>query len=135
MTQPFTCNRARDAFAAFPRPARETLMAVRTLIYDIADTLPVGRIAETTKWGQPSYSTPETKSATPIRLGVTKSGQAAIFTHCQSSVMSDFRALASVDLEFDGNRALHLPRHQPPPLDELAPLIRAALTYRLKTSK
>lgn len=135
MTQSFTRNCVRDAFAAFPRPARDTLMAIRTLIYDIADTLPVGRIEESIKWGQPSYSTPETKSATPIRLGVTKSGQAAIFTHCQSSVMSDFRALAPVDLEFDGNRAVHLPHHQPPPLDDLAPLIRAALTYRLKPSK
>lgn len=131
MKQPFSSAAARDAFAAFPQPARDALLGVRTLIYDIGATLPVGRIEESTKWGQPSYNTPDTKSATPIRLGLSKAGDPAIFTYCQSSVMGDFRALAPPHLQFDGNRAVHLPVDQPPPLDELTPLIRAALTYRL----
>ncbi len=106
-------------------------MALRALIYDIAATLPVGRIEESTKWGQPSYATPDTKAATPIRLGLTKSGEVAVLTHCQTTVIGDFRALESPDMRFDGNRALLLPADQPPPLDEIAPLIRAALTYHL----
>ena len=106
-------------------------MCLRALIYDIAATLPVGRLEESTKWGQPSYATPDTKSATPIRLGLTKSGDVAVFTHCQTTVMGDFRALAPPDMRFDGNRALLLSADQPPPLDEIAPLIRAALTYHL----
>jgi hypothetical protein len=135
MTQAFTSSAARDAFAAFPQPARTTLMAVRAMIFDIAATLPadqnVGRIEESTKWGQPSYATPDTKSATPIRLGLSKAGDPAIFTHCQSTVMGDFRDLAAPNLKFDGNRAVFLPIGHPPKLDEFAPLIRAALTYRL----
>lgn len=131
MTHPFASPAARDAFAAFPQPARDTLMTLRTMIYDIGATLPVGRIEESTKWGQPSYATPDTKSATPIRLGLTKAGDAAIFTHCQSTVMADFRALEPANMVFDGNRAVHIPADQPALLNELAPLIRAALTYRL----
>ncbi len=131
MTQPFASPAARDAFAAFPQPARDTLLALRAMIYDIGAALPVGRIEESTKWGQPSYATPDTKSATPIRLGLSKAGDPAIFTHCQSTVMADFRALAPANMHFDGNRAVHIPANQPSALDELAPLIRAALTYRL----
>ena len=114
-----------------PNDARETLLSIRALIYDIGAALPVGRIEESLKWGQPSYATPDTKAATPIRLGVAKSGVPAIFTHCQSTVMSDFQAICSPDFIFDGNRALHLPPDNLPDLNALTPLIRAALTYRL----
>ena len=127
----FTSATARDAFDAFPQPARDTLLSLRTMIYDIAATLPVGKIEESTKWGQPSYATPDTKAATPIRLGLSKSGEPSIFTHCQSTVMGDFRTLAPPTLRFDGNRAVHLPVDDAAVLDELVPLIRAALTYRL----
>ncbi|AKS47008.1 hypothetical protein SAMN05444287_2133 [Octadecabacter temperatus] len=131
MTQPFASPAVRDAFAAFPQPAHDTLMSLRAMIYEIGETLPIGRIEESTKWGQPSYATPKTNLATPIRLGLSKAGDPAVFTHCQTTVMSDFRALAPANMAFDGNRAVHLPVHSPPNLNELAPLIRAALTYRL----
>lgn len=131
MTRPFASPAARDAFATFPQPARETLMALREMIYEIAKPLPIGRLEESTKWGQPSYATPDSKIATPIRLGLSKSGDPAIFTHCQTTVMGDFRALAPANMVFDGNRAVQLPADRSPNLEELAPLIRAALTYRL----
>lgn len=131
MKHPFQSPAVRAAFDAVPPDARTGLLTLRDLIFDTADELPVGRVAESLKWGQPSYATPDTKSATPIRLGVVKSGDLAIFTHCQSTVMGDFRNLAPPDMQFDGNRALHLPANRPIPLAELTPLIRAALTYRL----
>ncbi|MGJ8610082.1 MAG: DUF1801 domain-containing protein [Octadecabacter sp.] len=131
MTPPILSPAADAAYADIPQPARDILMALRALIFEVAATLPVGRVEETTKWGQPSYATPDTKSATPIRLGITKSGDVAVFTHCQTTVMGDFRALAPPDMRFDGNRAVLLPADQPPSLDEIAPLIRAALTYHL----
>jgi hypothetical protein len=60
-------------------------MAVRAMIFDIDAALPVdlnvGRVEESTKWGQLSYATPDTKSTTPIRLGPSKAGDPAIFTH------------------------------------------------------
>lgn len=131
MSHPVATPAVTAVFDNLAPPVRAHLLILRALIFDIAATLPVGRIEESLKWGQPSYTTPDTKSATPIRLGVTKGGDVAIFTHCQSSVMSDFRALAPPDMRFDGNRALHLSPDQPVPADAVAPLIRAALTYRL----
>ena len=131
MKHPFHNPAVARVFADMPEDKRAHLLALRTLIFDTAEGVPVGRIEESLKWGQPSYATPDTKAATPIRLGITKTDDIAIFTHCQSSVMSDFRALAPTDMQFDGNRALHLPADTPLPLDEITPLIRAALTYRL----
>ena len=131
MTPPVPTPTAQAAFDAMPEPARDTLLKIRTMIYRLAADLPVGRIEETLKWGQPSYATPDTKAATPIRLGVTKTGTPAIFTHCQSSVMADFQSICGTGFTFDGNRALHLPADALPPLDNLAPLLRAALTYRI----
>ena len=81
--------------------------------------------------GQPSYTTPDTRAATPIRLAGTKFDRVAILTHCQSTVMSDFRALAPPELQFDGNRALHLDPTTAVLINKITPLIRAALTYRL----
>lgn len=121
----------RTAIDAAPMAARAHLSALRELIYETANTLPECRIAESLKWGQPSFTTADTKAATPIRIGVTKDGDVAVFTHCQSTAMSDFRALAPSDLRFDGNRALVLDIHTPLPIDAIVPLIRAALTYRV----
>lgn len=131
MKHPFQSAAVQAKFDSFTPARRAGLLTLRDLIYDTAATLPVGRIEESLKWGQPSYATPDTKAATPIRLGIAKNGDLAIFTHCQSTVMSDFRALAPPDMHFEGNRALHLAADAPIASDAVAPLIRAALTYRL----
>ena len=131
MQHPFHSPSVQAAYHAFDPAPRAILLTLRALIYDTAKTLPVGRVEETLKWGQPSYATPDTRAATPIRLGVTKSGDVGIFTHCQSTVMSDFRALAPPKMRFDGNRALLLPPSEPIVINDITPLIRAALSYRL----
>ena len=131
MQHPFQTPAIKAAFAAFDADQRTGLLALRAHIFETAATLPIGRVEESLKWGQPSYNTPDTRAATPIRLGTTKAGDIAIFTHCQSTVMSDFRALAPANMRFDGNRALHVSPSHPIPLDDITPLIRAALTYRL----
>jgi hypothetical protein len=131
MQHPYQTPAIKAAFVSFHPAFRDRILDLRDLIFDTAATLPVGRVEESLKWGQPSYNTPDTRAATPIRLGVTKAGDIGVFTHCQSSVMSDFRALAPTDMRFDGNRALHLDPSNALPLADIAPLIRAALTYRL----
>lgn len=131
MSHPAPTPTVQAAFDAMPSVPRTQLMALRSHILDIAATLPVGQIAESLKWGQPSYATPHTKAGTPVRLALTKDGDIAVLTHCQTTVMSDFRALAPPDMRFDGNRALLLDPAAPLPLGEITPLITAALTYRL----
>ena len=131
MSHPAPSPVVAAALAQLTQPQRGHLMTLRALIYDIAATLPDCRIAEQIKWGQPSYTTADTNAATPLRLGITKTGDVAIFTLCQTTVMSNFRALAPQDMRFDGNRAVLMAPDAPLPLDAIAPLIRAALTYRL----
>lgn len=131
MPHPKPTPATQGAFDKANPAARAHMLTLRDLIFDIASELPVGAVEESLKWGQPSYATSDTKSGTPIRLAVTKDGDVAVLTHCQTTVMSDFRALAPPDMRFDGNRALHLSPADPIPLGAIAPLIRAALTYRL----
>ena len=115
MKHPFQTPAVAKAFDTMPRDNRAHIVALRTLIFDTGAALLVGRIEESLKWGQPSYNTPDSKAATPIRLGITKTGDIAVFTHCQATVMSDFRALAPADMRFDGNRALLLDADKPFP--------------------
>lgn len=127
---PFRDPEVARAFAAFPEDARAPLLTLRALIFQVAAETPAaGRIEETLRWGQPAYLTPETRSGTTLRLGVPKSGGYAIYTHCRTSLISEFRALFPDDVTYEGNRALHMPVTAAPPMDMLRLLIGAALTY------
>lgn len=116
------------AIDAQPPAARAALLHLRTLIYQVAATLPIGPLSESLKWGQPSFTTAK---STPIRLATTKDGDIALLAHCQSTVISDFRAIAPPDMRFDGNRALLLKAENLPPDAAIIPLIHGALAYRL----
>ncbi|MFA8387161.1 MAG: DUF1801 domain-containing protein [Pelagibaca sp.] len=119
-----------DALDGMPQPVRNALHHLRGLIFDVAATSPaVGAVTETLKWGQPSFVVP---TGTPVRLGVSKSGVPALFVHCQTTVVSDARAVFGTDLSFEGNRAVLVPMGEPFPDAALRQVIHAALTYRLK---
>lgn len=95
------------AFEAFPALKRKKLLRLRDLIFEVAKSDGrVGPLQETLKWGQPSYLTATTKSGTAIRLALTKTGECALFTHCQTSVMSDFRSQFPDAFAYEDNRAL-----------------------------
>ncbi len=134
MTQPpFQDPAVEAAFAAFPAPVRGSLLSLRGLIFSTAAEHPkVGRLQETLKWGQPAYLTPETRSGSTIRLGVPKDGGFALYAHCQTTLISDFRSLFPDDFAFDGNRAVLFKDGDPLPAAPLRLLIASALTYHLK---
>jgi len=118
------------AFEAVPAEPRAVLLHVRALIFEIAAGLPdAARMSETLKWGQPSYAVP---TGTPLRLGLTRDGQPALFAHCQTRVVADARAVLDTALEFEGNRAILVPMDRPFPDAALRQVIHAALTYRLR---
>lgn len=130
---PFEDPAVAACFDAFAPEARKGLMVLRGVIFEEAARLPqIERLQETLKWGQPAYLTPDVRAATTIRLGVPRSGGFALFTHCQSSVMADFRALFGDRFTFDGNRAIHFEDAADLPLAPIAALVRGALTYHLK---
>lgn len=120
----------KAAFEAFSPPVFEGVMRLRDLVFEVAHETPeAGAIEEALRWGQPSYLTPETKSGTTIRLGPSKVGGFAIFTHCQSRVIPAFRELVGDAFCYDGNRAVLFRDVGDIQVAPLAILIRHALTY------
>src|SRR5471032_2914062 len=96
-------------FAAYPKPLKAKLLAVRRLIFDTAAaTKGVGALEETLKWGQPSYLTSQTKSGSTIRIDQVKSTphQYAVYFHCQTDLVATFRKLYPTELRFGGNRSI-----------------------------
>ena len=129
----FADPNVEQVFATIPESERGGLLILRQLIFDVAaHTEGVGEIQETLKWGQPAYLTPQTKSGSTIRLGISKQGGFAIYTHCQTTIMSEFQNIFPTEFEYEGNRAIHFQSAQNLPLDSLKLLISRALTYHLR---
>lgn len=129
---PFEDPAVEAVFAAYPEPEQKNLLLIRDRIFRIAKkTAGVGRLLETLKWGQPAYLTPETKSGSTIRLGLPKTGGYAVFVHCQTTILSDFKQVFPDDFAYDGNRAVHFDVDHPPEFLKLDMLINGALTYHL----
>lgn len=127
---PFDNPNVEQVFAEYPEEARNGLFQLRQLIFDVAArTEAVGKLEETLKWGQPAYLTPETKSGSTIRLGLTKTDKIAIYTHCQTSLIADFQTLFPDDFIYEGNRAIHFETHATLPVEKLELFIKSALTY------
>lgn len=133
MTTAFDDPNVERVFAESPDAVRPSLMQLREMIFEVAaQTEGVGEIQETLKWGQPSYLTPETESGSTIRLGLPKQGGFAIYTHCQTTILSDFQTIFPDDFVYEGNRAIHFRPNENLPLDKLELLVKGALTYHLK---
>ncbi len=117
------------AFAAFPQDAQARLAEIRQLIFDVANAEGVGPLTETLKWGQPSYLTEATKAGTTVRLGQPDEATVALYVHCQTTLVDQYRERYADTLAFDGNRAVVIPIKGPLPADALAGAIALALTY------
>lgn len=129
----FASPEVEAAFLAFEPGARAGLFALRRLIFETAaQTAGVGRVAEALRWGQPAYLTPETRAGGTIRLGAPKQGGFALYVHCRTTLLSDFRALFPTGFDYEGDRAIRF--RAGCAIDEAAVgvLIARALTWRLR---
>ena len=128
----------RQAFEDYPEPGRSRLLSLRKLILETADqTEGVGPLLETLKWGQPSYLTAQTKAGTTVRLGLMKNNpdRCAMFVHCQSGLIEQFRERYPHALTFEGKRAIVLEAGKALPETELRHCIALALTHHLRKKK
>lgn len=132
MRHPFHSDAVAERFQAFPDDKRERMLALRALIFDTAQSTPgVGPLQETLKWNQPAYLTKDSGSGTTLRLDVSKQGSPALYVHCQTSLIQDFRAHHPDSFDYEGNRAARLRAEDPIPDEATEQFIRAALTYHL----
>jgi hypothetical protein len=125
-------------FAAYPKPLKAKLLALRRLILDTAAaTKGVGALQETLKWGQPSYLTAATKSGSTIRIDQVKASanQYALYFHCQTDLVATFRELYPKQLITAGNRAIILNANDDIPEAALRHCLGLALTYHLRKRK
>jgi hypothetical protein len=122
-------------FAAYPKPLKAKLLALRRLIFDTAvGTEGVGELEETLKWGQPSYLTAATKSGSTIRIDrvKTSANQYAVYFHCQTDLVATFRELYPKELTTAGNRAVIFNADDAIPEAALRHCVALALTYHLR---
>lgn len=121
-------------FKAYPPAVRARLMALRELVFDTAAvTAGVGRLTETLKWGQPSYLTEETGSGTTVRIDRLKAIDGyAIYFHCQSGLVGQFRSHYPGTFKHQGERALLFDVGDRLPVSELSHCIALALTHHAR---
>jgi hypothetical protein len=125
--------RVRAVFGKYPKTIRSRLMGLRQLIFaTAAETDGVGKIEETLKWGQPSYLTKNSGSGTTIRIDALKNepGKYAMFVHCQTDLVAQFRELYPRTFQYEGNRSLVFDVERKVPKPALRHFIALALTYR-----
>ncbi|AVX03176.1 hypothetical protein MXMO3_00642 [Maritalea myrionectae] len=120
-------------FDAVEEPSRARLLALRDLIFDVAKDLPeIGELLETLKWGEPSYLPSKKCVGTTVRIGPSKLKDYAVFVHCQTTLIDDFRHMFPDEFHYEGNRGIHFSVDEPLPEDQLRLFIANALTYHLK---
>ena len=129
---PFEKTEVAAIFAALPPAARDKLLQLRSLIFETAAETPgVGPLEEALRWGEPSYLTSKSKSGTAIRIHwkPRRADRCAMYVHCQTHLVEQYRRRHRDSLEFEGNRAVLFPVDRPLPEEALRDCIRLALTY------
>jgi hypothetical protein len=121
-----------DVFNEFPRPIRNRLLEVRSLIFETAAKSDgVGFLTETLKWGEPAYVTEASGSGSTIRLGRVKAWEkdCAILFNCRTTLVATFRSRFPEAFRFEKNRAILLSVSGPLPKAPLSICLSMALTY------
>lgn len=134
----FADPKVAAVFGSYAPDTRERLMALRETIFEVAAaTEGVGALTETLKWGQPSYLTGETGSGTTVRIDRLKGdgGGYAVYFHCQSGLVGQFRELYPETFAYEGERAIHFGARERIPVRELRHCIALALTHHLRKKR
>lgn len=106
------------------------LHELRLLVFETAaETRGVGELAESLKWGEPSYTPKKPRTGSSVRIGATKDGRVAAYFICHTHLVTRFREHYGDRLTFEGDRAILLDPAAPLPRDELRHCFAMALTY------
>lgn len=118
----------KNAIANYSNFAKEGLNSCRVLVLQAADNLGITDLEETLKWGEPSFLT---KHGTTIRMDWKSKNpdKLAIYFNCQSLMVDTIRELYPDEFEFEGNRAILFPLHEPLPEKALLHCFSLALSY------
>ncbi|VAX01109.1 hypothetical protein MNBD_GAMMA22-2549 [hydrothermal vent metagenome] len=119
----------KSKFDSYPAKVKKKLILIRQHIFEIATQDDnIGEIQETLKWDQPSYITCSPKSGTSIRLGYIEPSKYAIYVHCQTTLIAEFKEMYPDNI-YDGNRAIIFNTADKLPLEIIKHFIFLALSY------
>ena len=112
---------------------QQRLIPLRQLILvTAAQTIGVGEIEESLKWGEPSYTPSKKGIGSSVRLAPRNDGKLSMHFICHTGLVDRFRELYSDRLTFEGNRTIVIDEYKPLAEQELRHCIAMALTYFLK---
>ncbi len=119
----------KQRFEQYPKNACVRLEQLRGLVLKVASELELGKVVESLKWGEPSYSV---KSGSPVRMDWKQNSpnNYYLFFHCQTKLVATFRELYGEVLEFEGNRAIVFQLSEPLPESIIEQCLKLTLTYK-----
>ncbi|WP_235911889.1 DUF1801 domain-containing protein [Mesorhizobium xinjiangense] len=119
-------------FAARPAKVAKMLFRLRGMVFDVAAGTPgVGAIAETTKWGEPSYGPKKPRVGSSVRLTAIGEDTVAVHFICHTGLVERFRELYPDSFDYKGNRSILLAAGSAFDEAALRHCIATALTYHL----
>ncbi|MFN0194509.1 MAG: DUF1801 domain-containing protein [Aestuariivirga sp.] len=124
-----------EATRPYAAPVRRKLAELRKLVLSTAKaTAGVGHIHEGRRWNQHSFLTSETGSGSTIRIdGIRNDARkCAVYFHCQSGLIEQFKELYGGELTFEGKRSIIIDVSKKLPTDPLRHCISLALTHHLR---
>ncbi|TOQ38941.1 hypothetical protein CGG98_21345, partial [Vibrio parahaemolyticus] len=76
----------KDRFDEYPDNARVRLEELRNIVFQVASELELGKVDETLKWGEPSYSV---KTGSPLRIDwkLKSPNSYYVFFNCQTKLV------------------------------------------------
>ncbi len=117
----------------FPETVRSNLAPLRQLILSVAMSNPaIGPLAESLKWGEPSYTPLKKGIGSSVRIAPRKDGMVVLNFICHTGLVDRFREIYGDRLAFEGNRTIVIDPSRPLPEPELRHCIAMVLTYFMK---
>jgi len=126
---PFANSMVEEKFNSYPDDMRKKLLALRALVYEVANNEEsIENIEETLKWNEPSFIT---QYGSPLRIDWKKSKpyQYSMYFNCKTKLVETFRELFSDRLSFEGNREIVFKEHEVVDVEALKYCVLLSLTY------
>jgi hypothetical protein len=118
------------AFDVFPENIRSKLAPLRQLVLSVAASNPaIGPLAESLKWGEPSFTPLKKGVGSSVRIATRKDGMVALNFICHTGLVDRFREIYRETLVFEGNRTIVVDLSRQLPEPELRHCVAMALTY------
>jgi hypothetical protein len=131
MIDPAMSPEIRAIFETNSPEVKDVLLELRALVFQTwAETGIDCALDESLKWGQPAYRPSRPRTGTTLRLG-TVDGEAAIFVHCQTTIIAEMTDVFPEKCRFLGNRALVVGNDGTTPEELAKALISRTLTYHV----